>query len=114
MTTSSAPPSIQELKRTLVAVHAIQNSAERERLLAILSGHETDPSLLAKVASNDRITQNRVRAVKKLTDQAVLAKFAVEDGNADVRAVAVGRLNETTVRASRRTDWRRLATTGGV
>jgi geranylgeranyl diphosphate synthase type I len=39
---------ITEGKRTLVAVHALSHSAKRERLLAILSAHETDPAVLAE------------------------------------------------------------------
>ena len=39
---------ITEGKRTLVAVHALGHSAQRERLLAILSAHETDPAVLAE------------------------------------------------------------------
>jgi geranylgeranyl diphosphate synthase type I len=37
---------ITEGKRTLVAVHALQHSPKRERLLAILSAHETDTAVL--------------------------------------------------------------------
>jgi len=37
---------ITEGKRTLVAIHALQHSAKRERLLAILSARETDPAVL--------------------------------------------------------------------
>ncbi len=39
---------ITEGKRTLVAVHALQNSPHRDRLLAILSARETDPAVLAR------------------------------------------------------------------
>ena len=39
---------ITEGKRTLVAVHALEHSAARERLLTILSAHETDPKVLAE------------------------------------------------------------------
>ena len=37
---------VTEGKRTLVAVHALQHSADRERLLEILSARATDPALL--------------------------------------------------------------------
>ncbi len=37
---------ITEGKRTLVAVHALQNSSQRERLLEILSARETAPAVL--------------------------------------------------------------------
>jgi len=37
---------ITEGKRTLVAVHALQHSERRERLLALLSARETDPARL--------------------------------------------------------------------
>jgi geranylgeranyl diphosphate synthase type I len=37
---------ITEGKRTLVAVHALSHSAQRERLLAILSARQTDPAVL--------------------------------------------------------------------
>jgi geranylgeranyl diphosphate synthase type I len=37
---------ITEGKRTLVAVHALTHSGQRERLLAILSAHETDRAVL--------------------------------------------------------------------
>jgi geranylgeranyl diphosphate synthase type I len=39
---------ITEGKRTLVAIHALQNSPQRDRLLAILSGRETDAAVLAE------------------------------------------------------------------
>ncbi len=39
---------ITEGKRTLVAVHALQHSHQRDRLLAITSARETDPALLAE------------------------------------------------------------------
>lgn len=42
---------ITEGKRTLVAVHALQNSAERERLLEILSRRATEPELLAEAVA---------------------------------------------------------------
>ena len=37
---------VTEGKRTLVAIHALQNSPERDRLLAILSARTTDPKQL--------------------------------------------------------------------
>ena len=37
---------ITEGKRTLVAIHALQNSSDRDRLLELLSGRTTDPALL--------------------------------------------------------------------
>ncbi|NTW28464.1 MAG: polyprenyl synthetase family protein [Coriobacteriia bacterium] len=42
---------ITEGKRTLVAVHAIQNSAQRERLLTILSASEIDTAVLAEAVA---------------------------------------------------------------
>lgn len=39
---------ITEGKRTLVAIHALHHSADRDRLLAILSARETDPAVLAQ------------------------------------------------------------------
>ncbi len=39
---------ITEGKRTLVAIHALTNSPQRERLLAILSSKETDAGVLAE------------------------------------------------------------------
>ncbi|PKQ15071.1 MAG: polyprenyl synthetase [Actinobacteria bacterium HGW-Actinobacteria-7] len=39
---------ITEGKRTLVAVHALHHATERDRLLAILSAHETDIAVLAE------------------------------------------------------------------
>jgi len=42
---------ITEGKRTLVAVHALHNSAERDRLLAILSARQTDPAVLAEAVA---------------------------------------------------------------
>lgn len=39
---------ITEGKRTLIVVHALHESSERERLLAILSSHETDPDVLGE------------------------------------------------------------------
>ncbi len=37
---------VTEGKRTLVAIHALQHSPDRDRLLAILSSHETDAEIL--------------------------------------------------------------------
>jgi len=37
---------ITEGKRTLVAIHALQHSPKRDRLLQILAGRETDPAVL--------------------------------------------------------------------
>jgi len=42
---------ITEGKRTLVAVHALQNSPQRDRLLEILSARETDPATLAEAVA---------------------------------------------------------------
>jgi geranylgeranyl diphosphate synthase, type I len=39
---------VTEGKRTLVAIHALQNSPVRERLLELLSAHTDDPALLAE------------------------------------------------------------------
>lgn len=39
---------ITEGKRTLVVVHALQNSSQRERLVEILSSKEKDPAVLAE------------------------------------------------------------------
>lgn len=39
---------ITEGKRTLVVVHALQHSAQRDRLVEILSSHEKDPAVLAE------------------------------------------------------------------
>ena len=39
---------ITEGKRTLVVVHALQNSPKRERLIEILSSKEKDPAILAE------------------------------------------------------------------
>lgn len=39
---------VTEGKRTLVAVHALQHAADRDRLLAVLSARETDPEVLAE------------------------------------------------------------------
>jgi geranylgeranyl diphosphate synthase type I len=39
---------ITEGKRTLVAIHALQHSPQRDRLLAILSARETDAAVLAE------------------------------------------------------------------
>lgn len=42
---------ITEGKRTLVAIHVLQNSEHRERLLAILSARETDPEVLEEAVA---------------------------------------------------------------
>lgn len=42
---------ITEGKRTLMVVHALQNSADRDRLIAILSSKTTDPAVLAEAVS---------------------------------------------------------------
>lgn len=42
---------VTEGKRTLVAIHALENSPERERLLGILAAHTDDPALLAEAVS---------------------------------------------------------------
>ncbi|MDZ4168584.1 MAG: polyprenyl synthetase family protein [Coriobacteriia bacterium] len=42
---------ITEGKRTLVAIHALQNSPDRDRLLAILSARETDEGVLEEAVS---------------------------------------------------------------
>jgi geranylgeranyl diphosphate synthase type I len=42
---------ITEGKRTLVAVHALHNAEERDRLLAILSAHEVETGALAEAVS---------------------------------------------------------------
>ena len=39
---------ITEGKRTLMVVHALQNSPKRERLIEILSSKEKDPAVLAE------------------------------------------------------------------
>jgi geranylgeranyl diphosphate synthase, type I len=39
---------VAEGKRTLVAIHALQNAGRRERLLEILSARSTDPEVLAE------------------------------------------------------------------
>ena len=42
---------ITEGKRTLVVVHALQNTTKRERLVEILSSKETDPAILEEAVS---------------------------------------------------------------
>lgn len=42
---------ITEGKRTLVVVHALQNSSQRERLIEILSSKEKDPAVLEEAVS---------------------------------------------------------------
>lgn len=42
---------ITEGKRTLVVVHALQNSPRRERLVEILSSKEKDPAVLAEAVA---------------------------------------------------------------
>lgn len=42
---------ITEGKRTLVVVHALQNSAQRKRLIEILSSKEKDPAVLAEAVA---------------------------------------------------------------
>jgi len=42
---------ITEGKRTLVAVHALQHSGQRDRLLEILSARESDPAVLAEAVA---------------------------------------------------------------
>lgn len=42
---------VAEGKRTLVAIHALQNSSDRDRLLAILSSREGTPELLSEAVA---------------------------------------------------------------
>ncbi len=42
---------ITEGKRTLVVVHALQNSPKRDRLIEILSSKEKDPKVLAEAVA---------------------------------------------------------------
>ena len=42
---------ITEGKRTLMVVHALQNSSERDRLIEILSSKTTDPAVLSEAVS---------------------------------------------------------------
>ena len=70
---------ITEGKRTLVAVHALEHSAARERLLAILSAHETDPGVLAEAVDIMR-ESGSVDFANSYAERLVIdAKAALED-----------------------------------
>ena len=43
---------ITEGKRTMVVVHALQNSPQRDRLVEILSSKEKDPAVLQEAVSS--------------------------------------------------------------
>lgn len=66
---------IMEGKRTLVAIHALQNSAERDRLLEILSSRPSDPSVLDEAVrimeESGSIDHARHHASKLISDAKV-------------------------------------------
>lgn len=71
---------ITEGKRTLVAIHALQHSPERERLLAILSARETDPAVLEEAVGILR-EAGSIDFTNDYAEKLVLdAKAALEDG----------------------------------
>jgi geranylgeranyl diphosphate synthase, type I len=69
---------ITEGKRTLVAVHALTHSAERERLLAVLSQRETDSARLEDAVSIMREAGSIEFANSYAKDLVVDAKAALE------------------------------------
>jgi geranylgeranyl diphosphate synthase, type I len=70
---------ITEGKRTLVAVHALENSAERERLLAILSARETEAAVLEEAVGIMRRAGSVDFANKYAQRLVVDAKVALEN-----------------------------------
>ncbi len=69
---------ITEGKRTLVAVHALQHSAERDRLLEIFSARETDPAALAEAVEIMREAGSIDYANDYARDLVVSAKQSLE------------------------------------
>ena len=80
---------ITEGKRTLVAVHALQNSPERERMLEILSARETDPAVLAEAVGDhargrlDRVRE-RIRARARGRRKAALEGALAQEPRRDL------------------------------
>lgn len=71
---------IAEGKRTLVAVHALQNSEHRDRLLAILSARDSDPVVLAEAVD----IMNAAGSVEFANDYARELVVTAKDQLADV------------------------------
>jgi len=69
---------ITEGKRTLVAIHALQHSPQRERLLAILSARETDPAVLEEAVGIMREAGSIAFANTFAEDLVIDAKAALE------------------------------------
>lgn len=69
---------ITEGKRTLVVVHALHASAERDRLLEILSSRETDPEVLAEAVEIMRSSGSIEHANDYAENLVVTAKQALE------------------------------------
>ena len=77
---------ITEGKRTLVAVHALANSENRERLLEILSARETDPVVLAEAVEIMQAAGSVEFANSYARDLVVGAKAALDAGLPKSRA----------------------------
>lgn len=69
---------IAEGKRTLVAVHALQHSADRDRLLAILSARESDRAVLDEAVSLMQAAGSIAYAQDYARDLVVSAKAELE------------------------------------
>ncbi len=77
---------ITEGKRTLVAVHALQHSAQRDRLLEILSARETDAAVLAEAVAIMEAAGSIEYANDYARDLVVSAKRALDEELPDSRA----------------------------
>ncbi len=77
---------ITEGKRTLVAIHALQHSAQRDRLLAILSARETDAAVLDEAVGIMRDAGSIDFANSFARDLVVDAKAALESELPKTRA----------------------------
>jgi geranylgeranyl diphosphate synthase type I len=77
---------ITEGKRTLVAVHALTHSPERERLLAILSAREADPAVLAEAVDIMQRSGSVAYANTYARDLVVDAKASLAEGLPKSRA----------------------------
>ena len=80
---------ITEGKRTLVAVHALHHSPQRDRLLEILSARETDSGVLAEAVSIMEAAGSIEYANDYACDLVVSAKRSLDDELPDSKAKAL-------------------------
>ncbi len=80
---------ITEGKRTLVAIHALQNSPRRERLLEILSAHTSDQAVLAEAVEIMEESDSVGFARDYARDLVLLAKERLDDALEPSRALTL-------------------------